>query len=72
MRVQALVPEPAVEGLHKGIVGRLARPAEIQRYPIDVGPVIEPPEDELGAIAHWEAPLSTLIFEGALPRSKIR
>ncbi len=55
MRVQALVAEAAGEGLNEGIVGRLSRPAEVQRHPIDVGPMIKRPGDEFGAIAHWEA-----------------
>ena len=55
MRFQALVAEVAVEGLNEGIVGRLARPDEVQRHPIDVGPMIKRPGDKFRAIAHWEA-----------------
>ena len=37
VRVQAFRPELAVEGLDERIVGRLARPREVERYPFHVG-----------------------------------
>ena len=43
MRVQALVPKPAVEGLDEGIVGRLSGTGEVQRHLVHIGPLIERP-----------------------------
>jgi len=54
-RVQAFVAKSAIEAFNEGIVGRLAGPAEVQRDTIDIGPVIQRPEDEFRAIARWKA-----------------
>ena len=53
--VQAFITQTAVEAFDEGIVGRLARPAEVQRDAVDVGPMVERPTGKFGAIAHWEA-----------------
>ena len=52
VRVQALGPELAVEGLDEGIVGGLAGPAEVQDDALLIGPQIKVPRDELGALIH--------------------
>ena len=38
MHVQALLPHASVERLNVGIIGRLARPREVQRDFIGIGP----------------------------------
>jgi len=48
--VQAFRSELAVERLDEGIVGRFAWPDEVKRYAFHVGPEIEFPADELGAV----------------------
>jgi hypothetical protein len=48
--IEALVTQSTVEGFDKGIVGRFARPGEVQRYAIGVGPAIERLRDKLGSI----------------------
>jgi len=62
VRVQAFVAQPAIEAFDEGVVGRLSRPAEVQRDAVDVGPVIERPGDKFRAIVHpdlrgWAATL---------------
>lgn len=52
--VEALVPEPAVEALHIGILVRLARLDEVQLNAVGVRPTIEGAPDELGAIVPAE------------------
>jgi hypothetical protein len=47
MHVQALGAEASVEGFDKGVVGRLAGPAEVERDAVGVGPQIEIARDEL-------------------------
>ncbi len=47
MGVQALRPEAAVEGLDERVVGRLARPREVQHDVVLVSPQIEVAGDEL-------------------------
>lgn len=56
MGVQAFVTERAIERFNEGIVGRLAGPREVQRDAIFIGPAIPRLRDELGTVAHWEAP----------------
>jgi hypothetical protein len=41
MGVQTFVAEPAIERFHKGVVGRLARPREVQRYAVFIRPAIQ-------------------------------
>ena len=50
VRVQAFIAQPAIEAFHEGIVGRLSRPAEVQRDTVDVGPVVERPRDKFRAV----------------------
>ena len=56
MDVQALGPEATVEGLDEGIVGRLARPGEVERDTALVGPKIQRIDASLSAI-DWGAML---------------
>ena len=55
MAVQAFVAQPAVEALDEGVVGRLARPREIERDAVLIRPPVERLRDELRTVAHWEA-----------------
>ena len=48
--VQMLIAQPAIEAFHEGIVGRLSRPAEVQRDTVDVGSVVERPRDKFRAV----------------------
>lgn len=50
MGVQAFSPEAAVEGLYEGVVGRIARPGEVERNALRVGPEIEVAAYELAAL----------------------
>ena len=50
MGVQAFGPEPPVECLDEGIVGRLAGPREVQHDIMDIGPEIQVPGDEFRAL----------------------
>lgn len=50
VRIQALGPEPAVEGLDECVVRRFSRPGEVKRDASSIGPQIEIPGDELGAL----------------------
>ena len=50
VRVQALVPEAAIEGLNGRVVGRLAAPTEVQNHPVRVRPEIHRRTDELCAV----------------------
>jgi len=43
-------PQPAVERIAEGVVGRLARPGEVERDAIGVGPEIEVARHELAAL----------------------
>lgn len=52
VRVQALVPQAAVERLHESVVGRLTRPAEVERDAVLIGPAVERLRDELRPIVH--------------------
>lgn len=48
--VQALRPELAVEAFDERVVGRLARPAEVERHVSCIGPQIEIARNELAAL----------------------
>jgi hypothetical protein len=48
--VQALGSEAAVEGPDEGVVCRLSRPTEVQGNAVGVGPQVQVPGDELGAL----------------------
>lgn len=50
VRVQALVAQAAVERLHERVVGGLARPREIERGPVLIGPAVQRLRDELRAV----------------------
>lgn len=50
MRVQALSPKLAVEGLDEAVVGRFSGPREVQGDVVGVGPKVEVTRDELAAI----------------------
>jgi hypothetical protein len=50
VRVQALRPELRIERLDKAVVVGLARPGEVQRDVVGIGPEIEIPGDELAAV----------------------
>ena len=50
VRVQAFIAQPAIEAFHEGIVGRLSRPAEVQRDTVDVGSVVARPRDNFRAV----------------------
>ncbi len=52
MLVQAFRPEPAVERLDEGIVGRLARSGEVERDALLVRPQVQIPRHELRALIH--------------------
>lgn len=54
--VEALVAKPTVERLDEDVIGGLTRSTDVQRDPIDVGPVIECPRDELGAVVDPDLP----------------
>lgn len=54
MRVEALVAQAAVEGFYEGVGRGRAGSTEVQRHPVDVGPMIERRGDEFGAIANWK------------------
>jgi hypothetical protein len=49
VRIQTLVARATIERFYKGIVGRLARAAEVQRDAVLVRPAVECLRDELGA-----------------------
>ena len=53
--VQAFRPELAVKRLDEPIVGRLARPREVERDVVGIGPEIEVPGDELAAVVRCPA-----------------
>ena len=48
--VQAFSPEPTVERLDEGVVGRLPWPREVERDALGIGPQVEIAADELGAL----------------------
>jgi hypothetical protein len=50
VRVQALIAKPSIERLHEGVVGRLARAAEVQRDGVLIGPAVECLGDELRTV----------------------
>lgn len=50
MFVEALIPEPAVEALHVGILVWFARLDEVQLNAVDVRPAVEGTLDKLGVI----------------------
>jgi hypothetical protein len=50
--VHALGPDTTVESLGKGVVGRLARPGEVEDDTTGIGPQIEITADELAALIH--------------------
>ena len=58
VRVEAFVAQTAVERLYKGVVGRLAGPAEVERDAVLVG-------QRSSALETNSGPLSTLIALGA-------
>lgn len=64
MRVHALGPDAAVEGLGEGVVRRLPRPGEIERDALGVSPQVEIAGDELAAPAFGSDPWSTRIVFG--------
>jgi hypothetical protein len=69
VRVHALGPDAAVEGLGEGVVGGLARPGEVQRHTPCVGPQVEVAGDELGPLVDPDrlriADRGTDLFEGS-------
>ncbi|MBG6203045.1 hypothetical protein IWQ48_004202 [Labrenzia sp. EL_13] len=69
VRIQALGPEPAVEGLNEGVVRRFSRPGEVKRDASSIGPQIEIPGDELRALIDpdrlWIANLRTDDLQGS-------
>ena len=58
MGVQAFIAEPPIERFHKGIVSRLSRPREVQRYAVFIRPAIQGLRDKLRAIVHTYGPWS--------------
>jgi hypothetical protein len=56
MGVQTFVPEPPVEAFDEGVIGRLARPGEVQDHAILVGPTIERLGDALRTIVDTDGP----------------
>ena len=55
MQRETLAPQRAVERLDEGIVDRLARPAELERDVMPVGPVVQQLRGEFGAIVPAES-----------------
>ena len=51
---KALPPQRGVEALDVGVVRRLPRPAEVQLNLVPVGPVVQGPGGEFGAIVHGD------------------
>src|SRR5712671_5929633 len=64
VRVEAFVAKTAIERLHKGVVGRLAGPAEIKRHAIMVSPAVERLGDELWPIVDPDRLSITSEFTG--------
>lgn len=52
VQVQALVAQRAVEGLDEGVVGRLARPGEVNPRAVVVGLMVDEAAGELRAAVH--------------------
>lgn len=52
MRVQTLGPEATVEGFNEGVIGRFARPGEVQNDVVGIGPEVEVTADKLGALVN--------------------
>jgi hypothetical protein len=50
MHVQALVAQRSVECLHEAVVGRLARPAEVELNLMVIGPQLQQPPREFGSV----------------------
>lgn len=62
--VETLLAQSAVERFDVGVVGRLPWPGEVQLNLVEVGPLVEEPPGELGAVM-------TLMLRG-FPRSRAR
>lgn len=66
--VQALGPEAAIEGLDEGVVRRLAGPGEVQGDAMGIGPQVQVPADELGALIDPDRPADRKPGPGLRPR----
>jgi len=63
MGVEAFIAEPAIERFHERIVGRLARPREVQRNAVLMGPptlLVIWKWSEMRSAAFWLASLLQL------------
>jgi len=56
VRVQALGPQLAIEGLDEAIVGRFAWPREVQGDLVGVGPKVQIAGDKLAAVIDPDRP----------------
>lgn len=63
MRIQALLPQSAIEGFDMGIVRRLARTGKCQLYALLTGPTVQYPGNKFRAIVD----LNTLRTATLLP-----
>ena len=68
VRVQAFGAELAVEGLDEGVVGRFARPREVEDDAALIGPQIEIARHELAALIEppWKKPSTVVQGLGAV------
>ena len=53
--IQAFRPQGGVERLDEGIVGRLARPGEVDLHAVEIGPLVEHAAGELRAVVDPQA-----------------
>jgi hypothetical protein len=67
VRVQALRPEPAIERLDEGVVGRFARTREVLYHVVGIGPKVHILGDELAALVNtdggWVAGALAYLFK---------
>ncbi len=62
MLIEAFLPEPAVEGLDIGVVGRLPRTREVQRDVVPIGPEIDVFRDELRPLVNPDRPRPSMLL----------
>lgn len=68
MSVQTLSAEASIEGFDERIVSRFARPTEVERDTIGIGPQIQIARDELGALIDADGLRITNCRAGVLQR----
>ena len=67
MGIQARGPEAAIESFNERIIRGFARPGEVQRHSVSVGPQIQVSADELGTLVNpdrlWIANLTAHLLQ---------